>query len=99
MGPGVGSGEDDLVAELLRRTEANKERNQAIVKQATEANAFTAIDGSVDRRLVTDLDGKNTYLDAREIRKLTQQRNYASTVLRIQDAYGQPLDPALPSVF
>ena len=74
---GVGGGEDDLVAELLRRTEANKERNRAIVKQTTEANAFTAIDGSVDRRLVTDLDGKNTYLDAREIRTLTQQRRLA----------------------
>ena len=47
--------EGDLVKELLRRTEANKERNAAIVKQTTEANAFTAIDGSVDKRLVTDM--------------------------------------------
>ena len=43
----AGVDEGDLVAELLRRTEANRERNAAIVKQTTEANAFTAIDGSV----------------------------------------------------
>ena len=69
--------EGDLVKELLRRTEANKERNAAIVKQTTEANAFTAIDGSVDKRLVTDMTGRNRYLDAKEIRSLTQQRRLA----------------------
>ena len=69
--------EGALVAELLRRTEANKARNAAIVKQTTESNAFTAIDGSVDRRLVTDLLGQNRYLDAKEIRKLVQERRLA----------------------
>ena len=69
--------EGDLVAELLRRSEANKERNAAIVKQTTEANSFTAIDGSVDRRLVTDLNGMNRYFDAKEIRELTRQRRLA----------------------
>lgn len=66
-----------LVAELLRRTEENKQRNAAIVKATTEANAFTAIDGSVDRQLVTDLSGRNRYLDTREIRELTRQRRLA----------------------
>ena len=73
----AGVEEGDLVAELLRRTEANKERNAALVKKTTEANAFTAIDGAVDRRLVTDLSGKNIYLDAQQIRALTQQRRLA----------------------
>ena len=73
----AGVAEGDLVAELLRRTEANKERNAAIVKQQTEANAFTAVGGQVERRLVTDLDGKNQYLDAKQIRELTQQRRIA----------------------
>jgi hypothetical protein len=66
-----------LVAELLRRTEANKARNDAIVKATTEANAFTAIDGSVGKRLVTDLSGRNRYLDAAEVRELTRQRRLA----------------------
>ena len=44
---GVMSEEGDLVSELLRRTEANRDRNAALVKKTTEANAFTAIDGSV----------------------------------------------------
>ena len=70
----AGVAEGDLVAELLRRTEANKERNAAIVKQQTEANAFTAVGGQVERRLVTDLDGTNRYLDAKQVRELTQQR-------------------------
>ena len=69
--------EGDLVKELLRRTEANKERNAAIGKQTTEANAFTAIDGSGDKRRVTDMTGRNRYLDAKEIRSLTQQRRLA----------------------
>lgn len=73
----AGVEEGDLVAELLRRTEANKERNAALVKKQTEANAFTAIDGAVDRRLVTDLSGKNLYLDANEIKKLVQERRLA----------------------
>ena len=72
-----GIGEGDLVGELLRRTEANKQRNAAIVKQSTEANAFTAIDGSVSRRLVLNLDGTNSYLDAKQIRELTVQRRLA----------------------
>ena len=69
--------EGDLMAELLRRTEANKERNAAIVKATTESNAFTAIDGSVEKRLVTGLDGRNRYLDANQIRELTLQRRLA----------------------
>ena len=72
-----GIAEGDLVNELLRRTEANKARNAAIVKQSTEANAFTAIDGSVNRRLVRSLDGTNVYLDAKQIRELTVQRRLA----------------------
>lgn len=72
-----GIAEGDLVNELLRRTEANKERNAALVKQSTEANAFTAIDGSVNRRLVRSLDGTNAYLDAKQIRELTVQRRLA----------------------
>lgn len=72
---GVEDGE--LISTLLRRSEANKERNAAIVKRATEANAFTAIDGSIDRRLVTNLQGKNVYLDAKEVRVLIQQRRLA----------------------
>ena len=72
-----GIGEGELIAELLRRTEANKERNAAIVKRTTEANAYTAIDGSIDRRLVTGLDGRNLYLDQRQIRELISQRKLA----------------------
>ena len=64
-------GDGDLVTELLRRTEANKDRNAALVKQKTEANSFTAIDGTLDRRLVRDLDGQNRYLDSNQIRQLT----------------------------
>lgn len=69
--------EGDLVKELLRRTEANKERNAAIVKRTTESNAFTAIDGTLDRRLVTGLDGKNRYLDTKQIREMTRERRLA----------------------
>ena len=72
-----GLGDGDLVAELLRRTEANKERNAALVRKTTEGNAYQAIDGSVNRRLVTDLTGRNRYLDAKEIRALTLQRRLA----------------------
>jgi hypothetical protein len=72
-----GLGEGDLVAELLRRTEANRDRNEAVVKRATEANAFTAIDGSVNRRIVTGLDGQNYYLDGIQVRTLTLQRRLA----------------------
>ena len=35
-----------LIDELLSRTQANKQRNDAIVKGVTESNAFTAIDKS-----------------------------------------------------
>ena len=77
---GVEDGE--LITELLRRTEANRERNAAVVRRTTEANSFTAIDGSVSRRLVTDLDGTNRYLDAKQVRELTQQRRLACAVLR-----------------
>jgi hypothetical protein len=69
--------EGELIAELLRRSEANRERNAARVKRVTEANAFTAIDGNVNRRLVTDLNGMNQYLDAGAIRELTLQRRLA----------------------
>lgn len=69
--------ESELITELLRRTEANKERNAAVVKRATEANAFTAIDGTVDKRLVTGLDGKNRYVDGATVRELTRQRRLA----------------------
>ena len=73
----IGIEEGDLVSELLRRTEMNKDRNAAIVKASTEANAYQAIDGSVGKRLVTDLNGLNRYLDANEIRELTLQRRLA----------------------
>ena len=73
----AGIEEGDLVSELLRRTEMNKDRNAAIVKASTEANAYQAIDGSVGKRLVTDLNGLNRYLDANEIRELTLQRRLA----------------------
>ena len=72
-----GLADGDLVTELLRRTEANKERNAALVKKTTEGNAYQAIDGSINRRLVTDLTGRNRYLDAKEIRELTVQRRLA----------------------
>ena len=69
--------EGDLISELLRRTEDNKDRNAAIIKRVTESNAFTAIDGSVSKRLVTDLTGRNVYLNAEEIRALTRERRLA----------------------
>jgi hypothetical protein len=66
-----------LIAELLRRTEANKERNAAAVKRTTEANAFTAYDGTLDKRLVTGLDGSNRYVDGATVRELTRRRRLA----------------------
>ena len=66
--------ESELVEELLRRTEANKERNEAIVRSKTEANAFTAIDGTVDRTLVVGIDGSNRYLTSQEVFELKKQR-------------------------
>ena len=67
----------DLVSELLRRTEANKERNAAAVRATTEANAYQALDGSVSKRMVTDLSGRNLFLDESEVRQLTLQRRLA----------------------
>ena len=67
----------DLVGELLRRTEQNREKNEAATRRVTQQNAFTAIDGSVNRRLVTDLNGENRYLSASEVRALTQERRLA----------------------
>ena len=68
---------EQLIAELLRRTEANKERNAAAVKRTTEANAFTAYDGTLDKRLVTGLDGSNRYVDGATVRELTRRRRLA----------------------
>jgi len=96
--------EGDLVAELLRRTEANKEANAAAVRRATEANAFTAIDGTVDRRLVKGLDGQNRYLDAKAVRDLTRQRRLACApsvmepCREVEPGYGSATELQLPEM-
>ena len=91
---GVSDG-DDLIGELLRRTEVNKDRNEAMVKRATEANAFTAIDGSVGRKLVTNMSGENMYLSESEVRMLIQQRRLACAP-NIMEAC-RMVDPADPN--
>jgi hypothetical protein len=51
-----------LVAELLRRTEQNRERNAAGVKRLTEQNAYTAYAGEENlRRLVMAPDGEAAF--------------------------------------
>ena len=72
LAPGV-----DLVDELLQRTEANRAKNEAAVARVTQQNAFTAIDGSVSKRLVTDTDGTNLYLNERQIQQLVREGRLA----------------------
>jgi len=92
--------ENSLISELLQRTEANKGRNAAIVKRATEANSFTAIDGTVDRRLVSGLDGRNIYMNGQTVRELTRQRRiacFANDCRMVEPSYeAPPLD--LPEI-
>ena len=66
--------ESELIEELLRRTEANKERNAAIVRRKTDLNAFTAIDGTVDGTFIVGIDGKSRYLSSQEVFELKKQR-------------------------
>ena len=90
----VAAGDDaDLISELLRRTEANRDRNAAMVKRVTEANAFTAIDGTTNGKLVSGLDGRNVYLDEKAVRELTRQRRiacFASDCRIVQPSYEAP---------
>ena len=64
--------ESALVAELLKRTERNKEANAAAVKRITEQNAYTAVSGDI-KKLVTAQDGSNIYLSDGQIFELTRQ--------------------------
>ena len=99
-----GIGEGDLVAELLRRTEANKERNSASVKRSVEANAFTAIDGSVERRIVKGLDGQLLFMNPSQILELKRTRRLACapSVMEpcrmVEPGYGGARDLDLPEV-
>lgn len=67
----------ELLTLLLQRTELNREANAAQVKKMTEQNAYTAIDGTVSKRLLTDESGANIFLSDAEVARLTRQGRVA----------------------
>ena len=67
----------DLIGALLQRTELNREANAAQVRKMTEQNAYTAIEGSVSKRLLTDESGRNVFLTDAEVSRLTRQGRVA----------------------
>ena len=71
--------EDDsaLLRELLRRTEANAERNAAAVKRATQENAYTAYSGEDMKKLVRAEDGSDIMLTDAQMGALTREGRLA----------------------
>lgn len=70
--------EEPLVQALLDRTAANRERNEATVRRATEAAAFVSIAGEPGvRRQILGTDGAYIYLSRSDVARLTRRGELA----------------------
>eukprot|EP00967_Tisochrysis_lutea_P004882 scaffold5761_cov39-Tisochrysis_lutea.AAC.2 len=98
----VEAAQEPFVQALLEKTAANRERNDAVVRQKTEAAVYASIAGSAGiKRQIVGLDGKYVYLDRKEVARLTRRGELACAMdgtCRVVERRGAPLQLALPEV-
>ena len=67
-------GDSPLIAELLRRTEANREANDAVVRRKTDLNAYTALEGAPNMpTLVLTPEGRTAFYDEGAVARMTRE--------------------------